>query len=273
MIQVYVIPSYKCNLNCPHCNIHLKEDTLNKEQFLQTLMDFDADHKVLFGGEPTLDKPLLREILATGEINSISTNLVKLDKELIKLFKIYNLDIATSWNPHRFTPNQYKAWLDNLRWLSNKDLSCLVLITLTEDLLAYNYEDFKKMLDVWNKIPAIFGVKFEYLVDPQAKPDLNFRADKWLCKLYKDWRWSFTFYNVKDIKEGYICDCSEVYTLPPSGIIQKGCPNFYNFNIIEECLSCPLAGICKPCPLQRNCAFPKELYKLISGDKCYGCSC
>ena len=79
-------------------------------------------------------------------------------------------------------------------------------------------------------------------------------------------------YNVKDIKEGYICDCSEVYTLPPSGIIQKGCPNFYNFNIIEECLSCPLAGICKPCPLQRNCAFPKELYKLISGDKCYGCS-
>lgn len=266
MIQVYVIPSYKCNLNCPHCKLHLKEDTLNKEQFFETLVNFDADYKVLFGGEPTLDEALLQEILATEEINSISTNLLKLNSNLINLFKYYSLDIATSWNPHRFTPNQYQTWINNLKYLSHNNLECLILITLTEDLLSLDYELFKKMLDTWNKIPSISGIKFEYLIDPNAKDDLNLRADLWLCKLYQDWRWDFTNFNVKDIKNGYICDCSEVYTLPPEGIIQKGCPNFYNYNIIEECLNCPLAGACKPCPLQFNCAFPKNLYKLINGD-------
>ena len=37
--KVYVIPSYKCNLNCPHCDIHNYKDTFNEDDFFNTLKE------------------------------------------------------------------------------------------------------------------------------------------------------------------------------------------------------------------------------------------
>lgn len=262
MKQLYVIPNYKCNLSCSHCDLHLKEDNFNSELFYKNLKEFPADRKILFGGEPTYYLDRFEKCLEVGNIDSISTNLINFNTKIANDFVKYKLDIATSWNPTRFSIPQYLLWEKHLSYLAKIDLECIVLITLTPDLLEYPKGFLYPMFDSWNKIKSIKGVLFEPLLDENMPEDLHERADAWLCKLYKDWRWKFSNILKEKIIEGQICDCSEVYTLTPDGTIHKGCPQFNNFNIIEECLNCPLAGICKPCPLQKRCHFPKMLYRI-----------
>ena len=86
MKKLYVIPTYHCNLKCPHCELHLRDDNFN-ESFYDVLSNNNIDLGVLFGGEPTLYRDRLIKCLKTNKIHSISTNLIKLDNELISLLK------------------------------------------------------------------------------------------------------------------------------------------------------------------------------------------
>jgi sulfatase maturation enzyme AslB (radical SAM superfamily) len=214
----------------------------------------------LFGGEPTLYRDRLIKCLKTNKIHSISTNLLNLDDELISLYKDYNLSIATSWNPKRFTEKQYNIWLNNLKLLSDNNLSCIILITLTEDLLVYN--DFRNNLEEWDKIKSVKGILFEPLLDYNMSNDLHQRADDWLCNLYNNWLYSFENMIVDRVKH-WNCDCSDVWTLNPNGKISKGCPQNEKEFVLNDCLSCKLAGICNPCNLQHICSFPKKLYNKV----------
>lgn len=263
MKKVYIIPTYHCNLNCPHCDLHLKNDNFN-ESFYKVLKNNDIEFGILFGGEPTLYKDRLIPCLKTNKIHSISTNLLNLDDELISLYKKYNLSIATSWNPQRFSEEQYKLWLNHLQLLSNNDLTCIIMITLTEDLLIYN--DFENRLKEWDSLKCISGVLFEPLLDYNMAIDLHQRADEWLCQIYDKWCYSFKNIIVNKVKN-WNCNCSDVWTLNPDGKLIRGCPQSEKEYVLNDCLKCKLAGICNPCNLQHLCSFPKKLYEKVKNEE------
>lgn len=263
--QLYIIPNYTCNLSCPHCILHKKKDVYDREKFLQTLSSIDAKYKTLFGGEPTLFRDRLVDILSVAKVDAISTNLLTADQDLCDIFNQYNLAIATSWNPARFTDQQYQMWIDNLKLLARNNISAKVLITLTEDLLEISNQAFDQLLDSWDQIPSIQGVLFEPLLDPNSLPDLHERADLWLCRLHDRWRWKFSNLIVENFNYA-ICDCSNVYTLNPCGNLVKGCPQYTGRKVNSQCLACQLATVCQPCMLQTHCCFPKNLYLKTRGE-------
>lgn len=231
MKKLYVIPTYHCNLKCSHCDLHLKDDDFD-ESFYKVLENNDIEFGVLFGGEPTFYKDRLIKCLKTNKIHSISTNLLNLDDELISLYKEYQLSIATSWNPKRFSEEQYKVWLNHLQILTTNGLSCIILITLTEDLLTY--DDFENRLKEWDNIKSIEGILFEPLLDYNMANDLHQRADKWLCKMYDKWSYSFENMIVNRVKN-WNCDCSDVWTLNPNGKLIKGCPQLEQIYVLNDC--------------------------------------
>ena len=260
MKKIYAIPTYHCNLKCPHCELHLKEDNFS-EKFFEVLCSIEKGADItLFGGEPTLYRDRLERCLKTEKIASISTNLLLLDENLLSLYKEYGISIATSWNPQRFTDEQYLLWMSNLRKLEQNGLDCIILITLTEDLLAY--QEFNEHLKEWDNIKSINGILFEPLLDYKMKTDLHSRADLWLCELYDNWHFSMRNMIAEKVKK-WNCDCSNVWTLNPTGELVRGCPQQEKKFILNECLGCSLAGICRPCHLQHICSFPKKLYEKV----------
>jgi len=263
--KVYVIPSYKCNLNCPHCDIHNYKDTFNEDDFFNTLNNLESKEIILFGGEPLLNKHIFKKCIETNKFTGISTNLLLLDNEYIEYIKNYGLYIATSWNPNRFTDLEYCIWKEKLKLLSKNNLSCIVLITLTQDLFDYDMKDLISIFQELDNTSAIDGIQFEHLVDNNLPKDFHKKADEWLCKLYNIWNFKIKNITFKQVNN-WCFNCSNVYTLKPSGQLLKGCPQYSKPIICNECLTCNLAKICHPCSLQMNCSFPKQLYKLINND-------
>ncbi len=267
--KVYAIPTYRCNLKCPHCELHKIKCKANHEKFLDSLRNLEARDIILFGGEPLLtESTYLDHIFKTGKITSISTNLTvrtKMDL-LVKYIKKYNLNVSTSWNPHRFNDKTELDWIYGL-YSVYRFANCkpTILVTLTEDL--FNNEKFYELLDGLNGDdflgPYISGILFEHYVGPEATNEYHQKADDFLCKIYKEWRWKFNNFIVERIKN-WNCNCSSVATIEPDGKVKVGCPQYTgNINIRKECLDCSLANICNPCYLQQSCSFPKKLYQLI----------
>lgn len=259
MTILYAIPTYKCNLNCNHCELHLKNDNFD-EIFYDKLKEADYDKVILFGGEPTLYRDRLLKCFETNKITSIATNLINLDEEIIQLYKKYNIDISTSWNPNRFTESQYNTWINNLKLLEKNNLSCVILITLTEDLL--NLNSFDTYLKEWDNIKSVFGVLFEPLIDYNMKKTLHEDADKWLCNLYDNWNYSLKNLIISKLDK-WKHNCNDIKTLQPNGEITKGCPQYKKYIYLDECLNCSFSSICNPCKLQHICSFPKQLYNKV----------
>ena len=261
--QLYVIPSFDCNLKCPHCFLRLRKEDFNEVAFFNSLQNTSAYYRILFGGECTLHFDRFKKCLETGLIDAVSTNLLNLSPEILELYKEHEIALATSWNPKRFNEEQYKLWVENLRKLGENGLKCIILITLTEDLLSY--ENFDSLLREWDNIESIEGILFEPLLDYQMSKDLHERADLWLCNLYN--KWNLRIRNlIADKVMKWNCNCSDVWTLNPNGKLIRGCPQFEKKLVLNECLGCNLAGICRPCHLQHICSFPKNLYKKVLED-------
>lgn len=265
--QLYIIPSFDCNLKCPHCFLRLRKEDFNEVNFFNSLHNTSAYYRILFGGECTLHFDRFKKCLETGLIDAVSTNLLNLSPEILELYKEYEIALATSWNPQRFNEEQYKLWVENLRKLEGNDLDTIVLITLTEDLLSYDLESLYNKFDCWNSIKSVKGILFEFLVDDNSAEDLNERADLWLCRVYKDWRWNNIENIITESLGRCIHNCNSIYTLEPDGIVRRGCPMFVKAKHLEKCLSCELADKCNPCVLKNQCSFPKNLSKLVEEDK------
>ena len=142
MRTLYAVPWYTCNLNCPHCHVSHRDIPVNYGKFINELRAVDGyDYVVLFGGEPTLEWNKCKEILLTGKINSMSTNLTVfpstfIKSEFIDVLRAANVNnIATSWNLKRFTPALADIWYENLALLCKLGVDVLVMITLTRDLV------------------------------------------------------------------------------------------------------------------------------------------
>lgn len=257
---LYAIPHYNCNLACPHCDLFKKQTNYDEEHFMYSLNNVNAEEIVLFGGEPLLYKDKLLKILQTNKISSISTNLLNIDLDILNNLKKYNIHIATSWNNIRLNKQQYMTWINNIHKINTYNIDCIVLITLTDDLI-HNVEKLTDTLTDLDKT-KIRGVLFEQLLDYSKDQNFYEKVDTFLCKISENWQYSFKNLIIDKLNT-WNCDCKKTYTLEPTGIIRKGCPQYIQPQIVNECLSCSLANICKPCPLQKHCSFPKKLYMMF----------
>lgn len=261
--KVYALITEQCNLSCPHCNIRMKDESFNANKFTRVLKDFNG-LIVIFGGEPTLHQDRLFDCIINipeirAKIQSISTNLIILNDELITLYEQLKF-IASSWNPNRFTHSEYARWLTNINILEGHDVHVSVLVTLTEDLFTYGVDRFMSMISTWNH-SVISDIRFEYLVADGLTKAYYEAADRWLCEVYSKWTCKIPM-DISNVKNWYF-DCSETYTLYPDGTLVNRCPNHRYANVPVECYTCDRSDICRPCCLHDLCSFPKNLYRLI----------
>lgn len=255
--KLYAVPWYDCNLNCDHCDIHYMQDGQMTFQFIEELRNTDAEDVVLFGGEPLLSKQLLKEILNTGKITSVSTNMLLFTKEIGQMLLEHDIHIATSWNPSRFKGVEYYTWLAHIADATKLGLKVMVLITLTPDLFTYNMKRFLNKLDDM-EIMRCESFLFEPFVGELSFHEL---ADEWLCEFHKQYKGNMVNILEQNL-DNWCHDCSEVYTLKPSGDIVKGCPHQLPVQVLSECMSCEHAAYCKPCPILNSCSYPKKLREL-----------
>ena len=257
MKTLYAIPSYKCNLNCPHCEVSNQEFDESFMLFMGELQAAEAENIVLFGGEPLINKRCLWEILKLGKVNTISTNLTLWEPGLEDIFKQANVSIATSWNPHRFSVTQYKKWLRAIGALTSKDVPVRVLITLTRDLFEMDMQD---VLDIFMDMEKAGADEFlfEHYV---GENECNEEADEWLCRFHDESIGNIKMTNlIEERLTNWQCNCDDVWTLEPSGELRKGCPQLASgVHVVNECLYCDKVGYCRPCVLQRTCSYPKKL--------------
>ena len=258
--QVYVIPTYNCNLKCPHCDLRLRDDCYNHTRFINCIKVVNSKSVVLFGGEPTLYKDRFNAAIDTGKITSISTNLVNIDGNVIDQIKNHNISVATSWNVCRFTNRQYQTWLANVTTLVQNDIDVLLMVTLTEDLINLDKKQLQSLLRQW-KCAGIKRVRFEQLLDDNKSQLYYDQVDTWLLEVDDLWDNSFPYNDIVDQLRNWQFNCSSVYTIKPSGDIVYGCPQYKQQHIVNQCLTCDNASICKPCMLQQHCTFPRRLYK------------
>lgn len=258
MKTLYAILTQLCNLDCSHCDIKKKKETTNKNLFLKQL-NKNWEHIILFGGEPTLNLNLLKETYSLAD--SISTNLCyDLNSDLI--YMLNSLSVSTSWNPNRFSPSQYTLWIKNVKQLRDRPH---LLITLTPDLI-YDNNDFFLLLNSWDGYFS--SIEFEQLSGANLSQDYYIDVDKWLLALYEKWNLAHTkCLTFERAKNGWLFLCGENYTLYPSGILKKGCPQYRGETPRKECLSCAFSYNCVPCILQKQCTRPNLLIRRIQDDK------
>lgn len=262
---LYVCPSWKCNLKCEHCEISTRrsKETKYGDNVLHTLKKLQLSSSsvvVYFGGEPMLNKFQFGTILSSNMITSVSTNLLLLDEDCLRWMERTSpkVNIATSWNPTRFTDDQYKLWLRNLRKVRERGFDTKVLITLTPSLFGMQMHE---VINVLKDIEKTGCDKF--LFEPYVgEHEYHEAADSWLCDFVDLYKGNMENCITEKIKN-WNCDCSNTWTIEPTGELVKGCPQFEKVNIPTKCLTCDNGHVCRPCVLQKTCSYPKKLARKL----------
>lgn len=270
--EVYICFDFSCNLCCPHCTLHKIKQEHHFDKILDTLNYLHDKNKKFtinfFGGEPTLLKDdvwkLYEDVVKVHPL-IISTNLLKLSPYKIQYMK-YSEDINTSWNPKRFTNDQYKLWLNNIEILKQNNIPYSVMVTLTDDLIDMDQKEFIELVKLWS--PRNIDLK---MMIGDYNMDFS-KVDEWLCKLYDIWNIDKTknllFNEIKQICEGkriWKNYCKTYFTIMPNGYLKDGCPYFEYETDKTNCLMCEYYSICQGgCNIQEKCTFPKKLYQRIA---------
>lgn len=268
----YLIPTRRCNLSCGHCDISKTWTCEDISKFMDSFRKLACKNCILFGGEPLLLKrDTFDEIVDSGKVSSISSNLLLLDSHVIRKLAENGISVATSWNYSRFRDgNELDVWLLNIVKLLENRIYVTILITLTEDLCS-GAESKTIFFQVLDRISGIMdderlmgnlrGVRFEPFV--QSTHELIMKADALMVEVYHR---NYKFINIlaDDYKRGNIHNCAEIYTLMEDGRLINSCPHEVNDNILEECLSCKYSKVCKPCKKQNVCTFFKRFFEVLN---------
>lgn len=185
--ELYITITNECQLRCPHCY---------KDDFGQSLLDIDLvknvidqypsiEIAVLYGGEPLLEKyihnliNIFNYLKEKNKIVCCVSNLCfdNISKEQEKI--IYGVDeLSTSWNPSRFTDEQYNKWLSNVKSIK-KDVH--LLVTLSKDLIDIDYKEIYNKL---NELP-FKTIKFEPYIGNNGMKPKNKDIDIWLKNFFE----------------------------------------------------------------------------------------
>ena len=266
---IHVIPSFACNLDCPHCDVKHKTEQykFNEEKFFEKFDQIQRRHNsvALFGGEPLLNnKKLLFRILDSGKITTTTSNLLVMDDEILDKLIEKKVIIGTSWNPARMTSEQYDKWLGKIKQINDRGVWVAVFITLTDDLPE------SRILDVLDDLNELMVATVTFSLVVPCTPELVTKIDNWLCWLEEHWRWKFR----NKLREEYLClngkknSCKYTsFTLYPNGTMTDQCTHSDNPNHwdgYEGCPTCEYRHICRPCPKQPCCHFFKNYYLLLA---------
>lgn len=267
---IHIIPSFACNLNCPHCDEKHKvaDYKFDRDKFFNVFNQIQRkDNSIaLFGGEALMnDYDLLNDIIKTKKITTITTNLIGASLEKIKLLVDNDIIIGTSWNPKRFTDEQYKEWLAKLCILKKLNVHPAIFITLTDDLIDSN---ILEVLDTLDKL-EVASVTFALVVP--CTPELVEKIDNWLCWLEEHWRWRFRHM----LREKYLkLDATHrngclntSFVLYPNGDFKQECVHTdtaYHLDRFDFCNKCPFITVCNPCPKHDCCTFFKNYWTYLT---------
>ena len=268
-MEVYAIPNYECTLACPHCEIKDMKCKWDKDKFLSALHTLPQNaHVTLFGGEPTMFSDRLEACWKTGKVNSISTNLMHLNQTAWKVLFDRNISIATSWNFTRFNVNLPMCrWLSNLEALAGIGRKCMIMVTLTEDLISdKNWLEVLRAFDQIDRTNACDKLLFEHLVADDADQAFYDACDSWLCRIHWTWKWKFKNELEEKLKKGWKFACNDTWTLHPDGNMTFGCPHGKKKAFCMKCLKCKHKAECKPCSLQKFCTRPNQLAQKLGID-------
>lgn len=269
---VYLVPTRKCNLTCAHCDISRCHDEEDNARFMEAFREIGCDNCILFGGEPLLlERPMLDELLCSGKVRSISTNLLLLDTHVLDKLVENGVSVATSWNRVRFHDDgQFEQWLCNIGKLLENSINVTILITLTEDLVD-STESTKMFFRVLDRLSDLVdtrpdkdhfkGVRFEPFV--QSTEELIKNMDELMVDVYRR-GYKFTNILAEDYKCGNIHNCSEIRTLIPNGHLVRSCPHNITDCILKECLTCKYSKVCKPCKKQKVCTFFRKFFEEVN---------
>lgn len=276
--EIYICPSFLCNLNCPHCTLKNLPTQLELERIEQTLeyINKNSGNKVLydlFGGEPLLLQDFVLERLykkISQKQFVISTNLLNLRDSIIPIFKEAKW-INTSWNPRRFDIVQSQIWQENINILHKNDIKINLMITLTPDLLiGLSPVEFIKFISIFKP----YSLDLDYVIGEDFTAKRLAEIDNWLCGLYTHWDIPTKFDIADNIKNSILTgkkyrDCSNHYTILPSGNIKPGCAYYETDVDKSNCLYCEYYPWCNgACRLQKDCTFPKRLFRIIERELC-----
>lgn len=271
--DVYVCPSFECNLHCPHCTLRTIKTQSNIDKIFNDIDVFNTSKSKLlcyniFGGEPLLndenilkllhDKLNKKYIISTNLLEYKNTNIIN---ELLKDARW----VDTSWNPKRFhNTEEYNLWLKNIQILKDMGIKINFMITLTDDFLDnYTPRQFLDMMRKWD----IYSLDLEFFIGDDTQ-DMN-RVDNFLLELYTIWDIPTIYNNVVNMRNSIInnCrykDCSNNYTILPTGMVNYCCPYYEETVMNPNCYSCKYFEYCGGgCPLQFKCTLPKKLYEQL----------
>ena len=266
---LYAMPTSLCNLSCPHCEIRTQHESYNEDRFLYEFHQWEGD-VIIFGGEPTLFRDRLSNIISDPKIISITTNLLNLDDELIQYYN--RIHVSTSWNKSRFTNCEFNLWLSNLEKLKQHSIDVQLLITMTPDLIYDTpLDEFMELLHILEEKTSISVIHFEQLIDDNMTREFYMDVDEWLCTLYDQWvnKINISCTTFDTIHLGLQNNCTGIfYTLTPDGSIRHGCAHIgEKIKVCEDCIGCEYAHICTPCRFHKYCSFTKKLYhKIVLND-------
>ena len=270
--EIYICPSFLCNLNCPHCTLKNLPTQLELEKIEQTLeyINKNSGNKVLydlFGGEPLLLQDFVLERLykkISQKKFIISTNLLELRDSIIPIMKKAEW-INTSWNPRRFDTCQMQIWQENINKLHENDIKINLMITLTKDLLYLTPVEFLHFISAFKP----YSLDLDYVIGEDFTEARLQEIDNWLCGLYANWNIPTIFDIADNIKKSILYgkkykDCSNHYTILPSGKVKPGCAYFETDVDKTKCYCCELYPWCNgSCRLQTACTLPKNLFRII----------
>lgn len=218
---------------------------------------------MLFGGEPLLNKfEIVERIVNTGKVNSMTSNFLLLDSKHVELLKKHHIVLGTSWNPDRFTSEQFKTWKEKIALAKDAGLHVEVFITLTDML----FEHVPEMLEVLDDIDQLHVDTLTLSMVIPSNEKLVDMSDSLLCWLEDNWRWKFT----NRIKESMLAReprCTtcrgRALTLYPNGFIDHNCTHVDSALKLKEfqiCKSCPFVGLCGRCLRQPVCVFYRRYF-------------
>ena len=185
--ELYLTITNECQLRCPHC---YKDDyglsVFNLNDVKNIIEKYtDIEYVILYGGEPLLEKytykviPVLYYLKDKNKIVSCVSNLcfdeLSHNQEVI-IDTVDNL--STSWNPSRFTDEQYNKWLSNVKSIK-KDIH--LLVTLSADLINMDYKEIYNKL---NNLP-FKTIKFEPYIGNDGMKPKNKDVDIWLKNFFE----------------------------------------------------------------------------------------
>jgi len=274
MQSMYIKLTESCNLKCPFCYVVQNNNKMTLKTALESIDKYNPEEIIFHGGEPTLEKKLILNILKNrpNYKYSITTNLMtNIDKELEYILK--KCSVATSYSYDRFiNKNQFDKFKSNFnKVIKINDIT--LLITLTPKQLIRPTKELCNIIKELNPTNVTLErVRLDYITDINEYKNLYKLTDEYLYEIFSRGLIPIEKNNlykmiVKSIKTNtpVFSNCNVITVNPDGSVIN--CPNGpLEKKRLKECITCNIYQYCKnDCQSFSSlaCSFPIKTVSFV----------